>query len=63
MGERRAPVTRLEEYVTSFVAMPTRDVLSHLQLAGVVSDLCMKLGDVAEADQQKAIAWIARNLE
>ncbi len=62
-------MTRLQEYVASFVQIPgkrgeelEKEVLNRLTAAGVVSDNCDKLENVATADQQKAVGWIAKNI-
>ena len=55
-------MTRLEEYVQSFVNIAPDEVLNRLQAAGIVSDNCVKLSEVAKEDQQKAVGWIAKNI-
>lgn len=55
-------MTRLEEYVQSFVNIAPDEVLNRLQAAGIVSDNCDKLENVATADQQRAVGWIAKHI-
>lgn len=43
---------------THLTLHPTPDALARLQLAGVVSDNCLTVEDVAEADCEMAIQFL-----
>jgi len=51
--------------LAQFLAMhsinPT-DAMNRLQCAGVISDLCVNVDDVAQADEQRAIEWLEGNM-
>lgn len=48
-------MTQLETHLTLH---PTPDALARLQLAGVVSDNCLTVEDVAEADCERAVKFL-----
>lgn len=59
-------MTPAEEYAMAYVLndrMTEAQLMGLLQGAGVISDNCVWLADVAEPDQRKAIKWMAENCQ
>lgn len=51
---------QLENFVSNNRIDPV-ETMNRLQGAGVVSDLCVTLADVAPADCAAAVAWLLKN--
>jgi len=54
-----------QEYAMAYCLSATLTeviLMNRLQGAGVISDNCVWLGDIATADQPAAIKWMAKNI-
>jgi hypothetical protein len=53
-------MTTLLNFIRAYRLKPS-EVMDRLQDAGIVSDNCVTVADVAEADQTKAVDWLKLN--
>jgi len=53
-------MTTLLNFIRAHRLKPS-EVMNRLQDAGIVSDNCVTVADVAEVDQTKAVEWLTKN--